>query len=187
MWRIRRTDVWDARMETTANSEYTVLVVDDDVALSHFFQEALSGVGFNVLTSNSGLKCLETIRYGVKKVDVVLLDYGMPTFDGSQTLEYLKAQFPHVKTIGVTGVDTSQLPETYRDGVEHLLPKPVTLPNLVSSIHSVLGVAVEAETKTARRRTNWIRFGLCYAILILCSYGVLWLLYQMVGKALFLR
>ena len=38
-------------METTANSEYTVLVVDDDVALSHFFQEALSGVGFNVLTS----------------------------------------------------------------------------------------------------------------------------------------
>ena len=113
------------------------------------------------------------------KVDVVTFRrYSMPTFDGSQTLEYLKTQFPHVKTIGVTGVDTSQLPETYRDGVEHLLPKPVTLPNLVSSIHSVLGVAVEAETKTARRKTKWIRFGLCYAILILCSYGVLWLLYQ---------
>ena len=174
-------------METTANSEYTVLVVDDDVALGHFFREALSGVGFNVLISNSGLKGLETIRYGVKKVDVVLLDYGMPTFDGSQTLEYLKAQFPHVKTIGVTGIDTAQLPETYRNGVEHLLPKPVTVPNLVSSIHSVLGVAVEAETKAAQRKTKWIRFGLCYAVLLLCSYGVLWLLYQMVGKALFLR
>jgi CheY-like chemotaxis protein len=174
-------------MQAIANSEYTVLVVDDDVVLSHFFREALSGLGFNVLTSNSGLKCLNTIRYGGSKVDVVLLDYGMPTFDGSQTLEHLKDQFPDVKAIGVTGIDIGQLPETYRNGVESLLPKPVTIPDLVGTIHSVLGVAVEPETKAAERKTNWIQFGLWYALLVLCSYGFLRMLYQVANETLFSR
>jgi CheY-like chemotaxis protein len=174
-------------MQAIANSEYTVLVVDDDVALSNFFREALSGLGFNVLTSNSGLKGLNTIRYGGSKVDVVLLDYGMPAFDGSQTLEYLKNQFPNVKTIGVTGVDTSQLPDTYRNGVEQLLPKPITISDLVSSIHSVLGVAVGSETRAAGRKTNWIQFGLWYALLVLSSYGFLRMLYQMASETEFLR
>jgi CheY-like chemotaxis protein len=69
-------------MQTAANSTYTVLVVDDDIALNHMLRDALSGVGFNVLTSSNGLKGLDTIRYG-SKVDVVLLDYSMTTLDGS--------------------------------------------------------------------------------------------------------
>jgi DNA-binding NtrC family response regulator len=174
-------------MEATANSEYTVLVVDDDVALSHFFREALSGLGFNVLTSNSGLKGLNTIRYGGSKVDVVLLDYGMPQFDGSQTLEYLKNQFPNVKTIGVTGVDSAQLPDAYRNGVESLLPKPVTISDLVGSIHSVLGVAVQSEREAAKRKTDWIRFGLWYALLVFSSYVFLRILYQVASETLFSR
>jgi DNA-binding NtrC family response regulator len=174
-------------MGTTANSEYTVLVVDDDVALSHFFREALSGLGFNVLTSNSGLKGLNTIRYGDNKVDVVLLDYGMPTFDGSQTLEHLKTQFPDVKTIGVTGLDISQLPDTYRSGLEGLLPKPVNVSDLVSSIHRVLGVAVGSETEAAKHKTNWIQFGLWYALLVLSSYGFLRMLSQVASETLLSR
>jgi CheY-like chemotaxis protein len=174
-------------METTANSEYTVLVVDDDIALGHFFREALSGLGFNVLTSNSGLKGLNTIRYGGSKVDVVLLDYGMPTFDGSQTLEHLKNQFPDVKAIGVTGLDISQLPETYRNGVEHLLPKPIKIDDLVGSIYSVLGITAALEAKATKYKTNWIQFGLWYALLVLCSYGFLRMLYEMASETLFSR
>src|ERR1017187_4260677 len=51
-------DIRDARMQTTANSTYTVLVVDDDIALNHMLRDALSAVGFNVLTSSNGLKGL---------------------------------------------------------------------------------------------------------------------------------
>ena len=174
-------------METTANSEYTVLVVDDDVALSHFFREALAGLGFNVLISNSGLKALNAIRYGCSKVDVVLLDYSMPAFDGSQTLEYLKKQFPNTKAIGITGFDTSQLPETYRNGVEVLLSKPITISNLVGSIHSVLGVPVRAEAEATRRKTDWMKFGLRYALLVIFSYEFLRVLQQMANMALYLR
>ncbi len=174
-------------MEITANSEYTVLVVDDDVVLSHFFREALSGLGFNVLTSNSGLKGLNIIRYGGNKVDVVLLDYGMPTLNGSQTLEHLKTRFPDVKTIGVTGLDISQLPDTYRNGVEQLLPKPIKINDLVGSIYSVLGIAAASEAKATKHKTNWMQFSLWYALLVLCSYGFLRMLYKMASETLFLR
>jgi CheY-like chemotaxis protein len=170
-------------MQTTANSNYTVLVVDDDIALNHMLREALSGVGFNVLTSSNGLKGLDTMRYG-GKVDVVLLDYSMTTLDGSQTLEHLNNQFPNVKAIGITGFDTSELPDTYRNGVEKLLLKPIKIPDLVAAIHSVLGAPVGAET--AKRKIDWMRFGLWCTFFVVC-YGFLRILYRMASEALFLH
>ena len=171
-------------MQTTANSNYTVLVVDDDIPLNHMLRDALSGVGFNVLTSSNGLKGLDTMRYG-GKVDVVLLDYSMTTLDGSQTLEHLNNQFPNVKTIGITGLDTSELPDTYRNGVEKLLFKPLKISDLVAAIHSVLGVPVGAE-KIAKRKIDWMRFGLWCAFFVIC-YGFLRILYRMASAALFLH
>jgi two-component system, CitB family, response regulator DctR len=175
-------------MQTTANSTYTVLVADDDIALNHLWRDALSDAGFNVLTSSNGLKALDTIRYG-SKVDVILLDYSMPTLDGSRTLGHLKDQFPNVKAIGVTGVDTSQIPDTYRNGVEKLLPKPVKISDLVDAIHSVLGVPVGAETETepAKRKIDWTRFALWSTFDVTCCYVILRMLYRAVSQVLLSR
>jgi DNA-binding NtrC family response regulator len=147
------------------------------------FRDALSRVGFNVLSSSSGLKGLDTIRYG-SKVDVVLLDYSMATLDGSQTLEHLDKHFPNVKVIGVTGIDVSELSDTYRNGVETLLSKPIKISDLVAAIHSVLGVSVGAET--AKRKTSWTSFGLWCAFFVIC-YGIFRILYSMGSKELLLR
>jgi CheY-like chemotaxis protein len=172
-------------MQTTANSTHTVLVADDDIAFNHMLREALTDAGFNVLTSSSGLKALNMVRYG-SNVDVVLLDYGMPTLDGSQTLGHLKKDFPNVKAIGITGVDTSQLPDTYRNGVEKLLLKPVKISDLVDAIHSVLGLPVGAETETApaKPKTNWTRFALWSVFDVVCGSAILWILYRAVSELL---
>jgi CheY-like chemotaxis protein len=169
-------------MQTIANSNYTVLVVDDDEDFNNTLRNSLSDVGFNVLTSNTGLKGLDTIRFWSKPVDVVLLDYSMPTLDGTQTLEHLKNQFPKVKTIGVTGLNASQLPDAYRNGVEQLLFKPIKISDLVTAIHSVLGIPVN--TKTARGKTYWLRFSLLYLLFVICSYGFLSILGRMVNEML---
>ena len=172
-------------MQTTTNSAYSVLVADDDVAFNHMLRDALSDAGFNVLTCSNGLKALDTIRYG-SKVDVVLLDYRMPTLDGSQALEHLKNQFPNVKAIGVTGLDTSQLTDTYRNGVEKLLPKPVKISDLVDAIHSVVGVPAGAETEVepAKRKTDWTRFALWSVFDGICCYVILMMLYRAISELL---
>ena len=172
-------------MQTITNSNYTVLVVDDDDDFNNALRDSLSDVGFNVLTVNSGLKAVKTLQYGSENVDVVLLDYSMPVLDGTQTLEHLKNQFPNVKTIGVTGLAISQLPDTYRKGVEQLLVKPVKIPDLVTAIHSVLGVP--ANTKTTTRRTYWMRFGLWSVVFIAFSYVIFNTLNRVVNDALFLK
>jgi len=172
-------------MQAITNSNYTVLVVDDDDDFNNALRDSLSDVGFNVLTVNSGLKAVKTLQYGNENVDVVLLDYSMPVLDGTQTLEHLKNQFPNVKTIGVTGLAISQLPDTYRKGVEQLLVKPVKIPDLVTAIHSVLGVP--ANTKTTSRKTYWIRFAFWSILFIIFTYGFLSILGRIINVALFVK
>jgi CheY-like chemotaxis protein len=172
-------------MEAIENSNYTVLVVDDDKDLNNTLRDALSEVGFHVLTNNSGLKGLETLRSGSQNVDVVLLDYGMPVLDGTQTLEFLNDQFPNVKTIGITGFDAAELPDAYRNKVEKLLPKPIMITDLVAAIHSVLGISVD--TQTTARKTYWMKVGLCCVLFVICSYGLFRLLGQMMNEALFVK
>jgi CheY-like chemotaxis protein len=181
----RISDNWKTRMQATANSNYTVLVVDDDEDFNSTLRDSLSDVGFNVLTVNSGLKAVKTLQYGNENVDVVLLDYSMPVFDGTQTLEHLNNQFPNVKTIGITGLNTSQLSDTYRNGVEQLLVKPIKIPDLVTAIHSVIGIPVN--TKKTIRKTYWTRFGLWSVLFVIFCYEVLSILGQIVNVALFLK
>jgi CheY-like chemotaxis protein len=172
-------------MQAIANSNYTVLVVDDDDDFNNTLRDSLSDVGFNVLTVNSGLKAVKTLQYGSENVDVVLLDYSMPVLDGTQTLEHLKNQFPNIKTIGVTGLNSSQLPDTYRNGVEQLLVKPIKIPDLVNAIHSVLGLPVN--TKTTVRKIYWMRFGLWSVLFVIFCYEILSILGPMINEALFLK
>jgi CheY-like chemotaxis protein len=172
-------------MQAIANSNYTVLVVDDDDDFNSALRDSLSDVGFNVLTVNSGLKAVKTLQYGNENVDVVLLDYSMPVLNGTQTLEHLKNQFPNVKTIGVTGLNASQLPDAYRNGVEQLLVKPIKIPDLVTAIHSVLGI--RSKTKTITRKAYWMKFGLWSVLFIIFCYGISSLLGRLINVALFLK
>jgi|HubBroStandDraft_6_1064221.scaffolds.fasta_scaffold269927_2 CheY-like chemotaxis protein len=172
-------------MQTTANSNYTVLVVDDDDDFNNTLRDSLLDVGFNVLTVNSGLKAVKTLQYGNENVDVVLLDYNMPLLNGAQTLEHLKNQFPNVKTIGVTGLNTSQLPDTYRNGVEQLLVKPIKTSDLVTAIHSVLGIA--ANTKATARKAYWMKLGLWSVVFVIFCYEILSILGRLEYEALFLK
>ena len=172
-------------MEMVENSNYTVLVVDDDNDLNHALRDSLSEVGFNVITNNSGLKGLETLRSGCRHVDVVLLDYSMPRFDGSRTLEFLNDRFPKVKTIGITGFNTAELPDDYRNKVAKLLTKPIMITDLITAIHAVLGVSVDA--KKAARRTYWLQATLCSVLLAACGYGLFRVLGLLLNEALFSR
>src|ERR1700722_13801330 len=109
----------------------------------------------------------------------------MPVFDGAQTLERLNNQFPNVKTIGVTGLSISQLPDTYRNGVKQLLTKPIKTADLVTAIHSVLGLSVN--TKAAARKAYWIRFGLWSVLFVIFTYGFLRILGRIINVALFVK
>jgi CheY-like chemotaxis protein len=123
------------------NSRYTILVIDDDPSFLSVLRPILLDQGFNVLVSSSGAKGLNMLQYAPKGIHVVLLDYNMPSFDGGDTLQYLRQLSPAVKIVALTGVDHRLLPQTFRAGVDSILTKPLRNSELVQTIRKVLQAA----------------------------------------------
>jgi CheY-like chemotaxis protein len=114
----------------------TVLAIDDDPSFLEAVQGLLSAEGFNVLTSSSGPKGLDTLRYASRDIRAVLLDYNMPGFDGAATLEFVRKLNPNVKVFAVTGVAKDLLPTTYREGVDRVLTKPFRNGELLEALNT---------------------------------------------------
>jgi CheY-like chemotaxis protein len=115
----------------------TVLAIDDDPTAIDIIRPLLKAEGFKVLTSPSGAKGLDLLRYA-REVQVVLLDYNMPQLNGAETLAHIRKLNPRVKVIAVTGVDSKLLPSTFRQGVEKLVQKPFRSQELVQALNDLL-------------------------------------------------
>jgi DNA-binding response OmpR family regulator len=61
-----------------------ILVVDDEVNQGLLYEQELTDEGYLVDVANSGESALKLIKN--KKYDLVVLDIGMPTMDGLETL-----------------------------------------------------------------------------------------------------
>jgi CheY-like chemotaxis protein len=119
----------------------TVLAIDDDKEFLDLLRPLLKEHGFTVMTSSSGPKGLNILRYGSNDISVVMLDFNMPQFNGAETLQYVRRLAPHVKVVGLTGVDLRLLPVGFQDEVDYFLQKPFT----AASVSKVLNDLIEAE------------------------------------------
>jgi CheY-like chemotaxis protein len=123
----------------------TILVIDDDPKFLETMRILLRGAGYTVLTSSTGPKGLDMIRYAPREVRTVLLDFNMPGFNGAETLAYLRKLNPNVKVIAVSGFKVNELPASFQKGVERIVAKPFSNGELLQTIAEVLGEKAEAE------------------------------------------
>src|ERR1019366_10124464 len=129
----------DRPSDDEAETKSTILVIDDDPLLLHTVQSLLGKRGFNVLTSSSGPKGLETLRYAAGDIRIVLLDYSMPQLNGAETLRFVRQLSPNAKVIGLTAMNLDSVPKAYLDGVDKLLRKPVNATLLIGAVCELLG------------------------------------------------
>jgi CheY-like chemotaxis protein len=122
----------------TEDADATVLVIDDDALYLSAISEMLKEGGLEVLTATNGVKGLDMLRYTGDKVNVVLLDYNMPTINGEDTLRHMRKIGPHIKVIATTGVEVQNLPDGFRQGVDDVLSKPFSASDLIGCIHDLL-------------------------------------------------
>ena len=117
----------------------TILIIDDDASFLEMLRSLLGRAGYGVLTSNSGPKGLDMLRYVPRDVAVVLLDFKMPQADGAEVLKHLRKLKCKVKVIGISGIRTNDIPQNFQKGVERFLLKPFEPVELLQTIESVLG------------------------------------------------
>ncbi|MFA6233588.1 MAG: sigma-54 dependent transcriptional regulator [Bacteroidota bacterium] len=102
---------------------HRILVVDDEESIREMLRMTLEYEGFAVVDAESGLK-------GLKKMsevhpDAVILDVKMSGLDGIETLERMRAEFPDVPVILLTGhgsIETAV--EATKKGAFDFLSKP---------------------------------------------------------------
>lgn len=84
----------------------TILVVDDEGEIREALSRHFRFLGYKVLTAAHGAEALE--RMEQEKVDVVLSDVLMPVMTGLELLKTVRAQYPMVPVIMMTGYVTQE-------------------------------------------------------------------------------
>lgn len=120
----------------------TVMICDDELDLLHLFKYALEPT-YDVFIVDSGKDCIKKFleeKHKGKKVDVLLVDYGLSDMPGD-TVACKVHELNGVKTILITAYELEQ------DMVNHLIKqrcitgimkKPIRMPTMIKELEKVL-------------------------------------------------
>ncbi|MET3037555.1 substrate-binding domain-containing protein [Chryseobacterium sp. NRRL B-14859] len=122
---------------TTEDSQYTLLLIEDNRDLSQFLKNKLQNE-FDIQLSD-GTDAIEKALHTVP--DIIICDVNLPDKNGFEICEILKNDLrtSHIPTIILTAMDNE---ESYlqglKSGVDLYLTKPFSYPILIQSLKSLL-------------------------------------------------
>jgi DNA-binding response OmpR family regulator len=124
--------------------EPSVLVVEDDPAISILLAEALEAAGCRVSVARDGFAALNFVRNDTP--DAVVLDLGLPVLDGQEFLDAWRTVAPTQSVPVLVLSASAQLPPLLASvGVLGHLTKPFDIDEVVAA---VVGLATGSGTST---------------------------------------
>jgi serine/threonine-protein kinase len=140
-------------MEGEQNSP-SALIVDDDAALLRIHARALTNRGYRVETAPDGRAATQALEKG--GFDVILSDIDMPTMNGIELLQRVRAHDPDVPVILITGAPSLETAvKAVELGAMRYLVKPVSLQVLLK----VTDDAVQLHRVARARRQRGLILG----------------------------
>lgn len=123
-------------METAPNASITILVVEDEEMLREFVSEALSSLGYRVLSAPNGRAALEIWAAHQHEIDLLLTDVVMPeSISGRQLAHTLIVDKPDLKVIYTSGYSAELFGSDFEQEKEHIfLPKPYLPDRLAQTV-----------------------------------------------------
>lgn len=128
----------------------TILVVEDDAQIQNFITYTLKQEGFSCLTAKTAQNTLTQLV--TEKIDLVLLDLGLPDFDGMEVIKKVR-EWSEVPIIVVSARDQdSEKALALDNGADDYLTKPFSAMELMARIR----VALRHFYKVAGNRTQTV-------------------------------
>ncbi len=116
----------------------TILIVDDEKDIVSVMETLLRRLGYTTLSANTGESALTIYKKMHNKIDLVLLDFGMPGMGGKKTLDMLFDLYRDVKVIVASGYSGEKAVEDIRKKAKAFTQKPVNSSKLLKLIRNVL-------------------------------------------------
>lgn len=143
-------------MQNKSIADARILLVDDQDIVLESFEELLTEQGVQVVgTASSGPVAIEEVRR--LQPDVVLMDIRLPGMSGLEATRHIKAEFPTIKVIVLTGSQShTDLIDALRNGASGYLLKTL---NPVRFLELLAGV-INGETPLAPEMVGQVMTGL---------------------------
>ena len=118
-----------------------ILVVDDEVELRTLLRKVLTRRGHDVIEAENGSMAISMVEQG-EKLDLIITDIFMPDTDGIEVLRHLRAKFPELKIVVMSGggnrVSRGYLPAATALGADHVIEKPFDPSSVGDQIEDLL-------------------------------------------------
>jgi len=102
---------------------YTLLLVDDDRSFRQEFRDSF--YDFNVVEASSGQEAM-TLLKKPNEIDLVILDVMMPGASGTEVLKDIKAKYPQLGIIILTGYSSKDVAvEALKGKADEYIEKPI--------------------------------------------------------------
>jgi CheY-like chemotaxis protein len=117
-----------------------ILVIDDDEQMRALLRDILERAGYEVTEAQHGLEGLKLFR--ARPADLVVTDLIMPEKEGVETILELRAEYPEVPIIAVSGGGRNG-PRDYleiaaRLGARRTVAKPFTRQEILAAVQQSL-------------------------------------------------
>jgi FixJ family two-component response regulator len=119
-----------------------VILVDDDLGVLAALKRLLRDEPFEVLATSNPLEALGWLA--AREVRVILVDERMPEMSGSELLGWVRARFPEMPSVVLTGyADTALVIAENHLRIERLVAKPWDDENLLELLRDLSGFGRE--------------------------------------------
>jgi two-component system, NtrC family, sensor kinase len=117
-----------------------ILLVDDEEAVLRTLKRYLARDGFEVLMARNADEALDKLRAEGSAPHVVISDYRMPGMDGVAFLKVVKAEWPRVQRVLMTGhADIAAIEEAVNQSqIYRFLAKPWDETGLSATVRSAV-------------------------------------------------
>jgi two-component system nitrogen regulation response regulator NtrX len=128
----------------------TILIIDDEPGIRDVLSDVLCDEGHTVITAEDGPAGLEYLA--ARAVDLVFLDVWLPNMGGIDVLRRIRAEFPDVAVVMISGHANIKLAvEAVKIGAFDFLEKPLSLDRTTTAARNALALAaLRRENRTLK-------------------------------------
>ncbi|MFL6485186.1 MAG: response regulator [Nitrososphaera sp.] len=123
-------------------SQPTVMIVDDEPDILTIFKCYLTSEGYNVEAFSDSYMALQSFaRSPPRHYDLLVLDIRMPTINGLQLYQRLKAVDPYVKVIFLSALEATDELVSILDGINtaDVIRKPIDRKHFLQKVKATIG------------------------------------------------
>jgi two-component system, cell cycle sensor histidine kinase and response regulator CckA len=126
--------------EQKSEGAHHLLLVDDELAVRETMGSLLGQLGYSVRCIESGQAALEYLTTSDRKTSAVLLDANMPGMRGVVCFDAIRAQFPDIPIVVMSGFSEDQIRLIYKERLlQGVLQKPFRFPELERIVRETVG------------------------------------------------